>query len=139
MCLRNFFLLLAVSALLVACSTEEAGMTNEKGRSQICFSAAEPLTKASVSNTITGFYVGAKHADGSVFFNNEQAVASGGYWETSAKHYWPAGKLSFYAYAPTNTNDMVSASAVGTLTYTASSTDIANQPDLLVASYFECR
>ena len=28
---------------------------------------------------------------------------------------------------------MVSASAVGTLTYTASSTDIANQPDLLVA------
>lgn len=133
MCLRNFFLLLAVSALLVACSTEEAGTTNEKGRSQICFSAVEPLTKASVSNTITGFYVGAKHADGSVFFNNEQAVASGGYWETSAKHYWPAGKLSFYAYAPTNTNGMVSASAVGTLTYTASSTDIANQPDLLVA------
>ena len=116
MCLRNFFLLLAVSALLVACSTEEAGTTNEKGRSQIFFSAAEPLTKASVSNTITGFYVGAKHADGSVFFNNEQAVASGGYWETSAKHYWPAGKLSFYAYAPTNTNGMVSTSAVGTLT-----------------------
>lgn len=77
-------------------------------------------------------------------FDNATATNSGKYWNIpdASNHTWPIGsKVSFHAYAPhsSESNSMLSSSPDRTnvqtnIHYTASSADIVNQPDLIVAT-----
>lgn len=77
-------------------------------------------------------------------FDNATATNSGKYWNIpdASNHTWPIGsKVSFHAYAPhsSESNSMLSSSPDPTkvqtnIHYTASSADIVNQPDLIVAT-----
>lgn len=77
-------------------------------------------------------------------FDDATATNSGKYWNIpdASNHTWPIGsKVSFHAYAPhsSESNSMLSSSPDPTkvqtnIHYTASSADIVNQPDLIVAT-----
>lgn len=77
-------------------------------------------------------------------FDDATATNSGKYWNIpdASNHTWPIGsKVSFHAYAPhsSESNSMLSSSPDRTnvqtnIHYTASSADIVNQPDLIVAT-----
>lgn len=79
-----------------------------------------------------------------VLFDDATATNSGKYWNIpdASNHTWPIGsKVSFHAYAPhsSESNSMLSSSPDRTnvqtnIHYTASSADIVNQPDLIVAT-----
>ena len=77
-------------------------------------------------------------------FDDATATNSGKYWNIpdASNHTWPIGsKVSFHAYAPhsSESNSMLSSGSDRTnvqtnIHYTASSADIVNQPDLIVAT-----
>lgn len=77
-------------------------------------------------------------------FDDATATNSGKYWNIpdASNHTWPIGSnVSFHAYAPhsSESNSMLSSSPDRTnvqtnIHYTASSADIVNQPDLIVAT-----
>lgn len=77
-------------------------------------------------------------------FDDATATNSGKYWNIpdASNSTWPIGsKVSFHAYAPhsSESNSMLSSSSDRTnvqtnIHYTASSADIVNQPDLIVAT-----
>ena len=77
-------------------------------------------------------------------FDDATATNSGKYWNIpdASNHTWPIGsKVSFHAYAPhsSESNSMLNSSPDRTnvqtnIHYTASSADIVNQPDLIVAT-----
>ena len=105
-------------------------------------------TRGSLAQDVnSGFGISAIYNDGTdkAYFVNNKATKVGDLWFTENKDKWPASTngLSFYAYAPySNSNDNSMLRLAGDdkiaqskqIQYEASSTDIVNQPDFVVAN-----
>ena len=105
-------------------------------------------TRGSLAQDVnSGFGISAIYNDGTdkAYFVNNKATKVGDLWFTENKDKWPASTngLSFYAYAPySNSNDNSMLRLAGgdkiaqskQIQYEASSTDIVNQPDFVVAN-----
>ena len=104
-------------------------------------------TRGSLAQDVnSGFGISAIYNDGTdkAYFVNNKATKVGDLWFTENKTKWPASTngLSFYAYAPYfNSNDSMLRLAGDDkiaqskqIQYEASSTDIVNQPDFVVAN-----
>lgn len=103
-------------------------------------------TRGSLAQDVnSGFGISAIYKDGTdkAYFVNNKATKVGDLWFTENKDKWPASTngLSFYAYAPhSNNNSMLRLAGDDKIAqskqiqYEASSTDIVNQPDFVVAN-----
>ena len=103
-------------------------------------------TRGSLAQDVnSGFGISAIYNDGTdkAYFVNNKATKVGDLWFTENKDKWPASTkgLSFYAYAPhSNNNSMLRLAGSDKIAqskqiqYEASSTDIVNQPDFVVAN-----
>lgn len=103
-------------------------------------------TRGSLAQDVnSGFGISAIYNDGTdkAYFVNNKATKVGDLWFTENKDKWPASTngLSFYAYAPhSNDNSMLRLAGDDKIAqskqiqYEASSTDIVNQPDFVVAN-----
>ena len=104
-------------------------------------------TRGSLAQDVnSGFGISAIYNDGTTdkaYFVNNKATKVGDLWFTENKDKWPASTngLSFYAYAPhSNDNSMLRLAGDDKIAqskqiqYEASSTDIVNQPDFVVAN-----
>lgn len=103
-------------------------------------------TRGSLAQDVnSGFGISAIYNDGTdkAYFVNNKATKVGDLWFTENKTKWPASTngLSFYAYAPhSNDNSMLRLAGGDKIAqskqiqYEASSTDIVNQPDFVVAN-----
>lgn len=103
-------------------------------------------TRGSLAQDVnSGFGISAIYNDGTdkAYFVNNKATKVGDLWFTENKTEWPASTngLSFYAYAPhSNDNSMLRLAGGDKIAqskqiqYEASSTDIVNQPDFVVAN-----
>lgn len=103
-------------------------------------------TRGSLAQDVnSGFGISAIYNDGTdkVYFVNNKATKVGDFWFTENKDEWPASTngLSFYAYAPHSNDNSMLRLADGDkiaqskqIQYEASSTDIVNQPDFVVAN-----
>lgn len=103
-------------------------------------------TRGSLAQDVnSGFGISAIYNDGTdkAYFVNNKATKVGDLWFTENKTEWPASTngLSFYAYAPhSNDNSMLRLAGDDKIAqskqiqYKASSTDIVNQPDFVVAN-----
>ena len=106
-------------------------------------------TRGSLAQDVnSGFGISAIYNDGTTdkaYFVNNKATKVGDLWFTENKTKWPASTngLSFYAYAPySNSNDnsmlrLADGDEIAQskqIQYEASSTDIVNQPDFVVAN-----
>ena len=103
-------------------------------------------TRGSLAQDVnSGFGISAIYNDGTdkAYFVNNKATKVGDLWFTENKDKWPASTngLSFYAYAPhSNDNSMLRLAGGDKIAqskqiqYEASSTDIVNQPDFVVAN-----
>ena len=103
-------------------------------------------TRGSLAQDVnSGFGISAIYNDGTdkAYFVNNKATKVGDLWFTENNDKWPASTngLSFYAYAPhSNDNSMLRLAGDDKIAqskqiqYEASSTDIVNQPDFVVAN-----
>ena len=103
-------------------------------------------TRGSLAQDVnSGFGISAIYNDGTdkAYFVNNKATKIGDLWFTENNDKWPASTngLSFYAYAPhSNDNSMLRLAGGDEIAqskqiqYEASSTDIVNQPDFVVAN-----
>ena len=104
-------------------------------------------TRGSLAQDVnSGFGISAIYNDGTTdkeYFVNNKATKVGDLWFTENKDKWPASTngLSFYAYAPHSNDNSMLRLADGDeiaqskqIQYEASSTDIVNQPDFVVAN-----
>lgn len=103
-------------------------------------------TRGSLAQDVnSGFGISAIYNDGTdkVYFVNNKGTKVGDLWFTENNDKWPASTngLSFYAYAPhSNDNSMLRLAGGDKIAqskqiqYEASSTDIVNQPDFVVAN-----
>ena len=104
-------------------------------------------TRGSLAQDVnSGFGISAIYNDGTTdkeYFVNNKATKVGDLWFTENKDKWPdsTNGLSFYAYAPhSNDNSMLRLAGDDKIAqskqiqYEASSTDIVNQPDFVVAN-----
>ena len=104
-------------------------------------------TRGSLAQDVnSGFGISAIYNDDGTdkaYFVNNKATKVGDLWFTENKDKWPASTngLSFYAYAPhSNDNSMLRLAGDDKIAqskqiqYEASSTDIVNQPDFVVAN-----
>lgn len=103
-------------------------------------------TRGSLAQDVnSGFGISAIYNDGTdkAYFVNNKATKVGDLWFTENKDKWPASTngLSFYAYAPHSNDNRMLRLADGDeiaqskqIQYEASSTDIVNQPDFVVAN-----
>ena len=103
-------------------------------------------TRGSLAQDVnSGFGISAIYNDGTdkAYFVNNKATKVGDLWFTENKDKWPdsTNGLSFYAYAPhSNDNSMLRLAGGDKIAqskqiqYEASSTDIVNQPDFVVAN-----
>ena len=104
-------------------------------------------TRGSLAQDVnSGFGISAIYNDGTTdkaYFVNNKATKVGDLWFTENNDKWPASTngLSFYAYAPhSNDNSMLRLAGGDKIAqskqiqYEASSTDIVNQPDFVVAN-----
>lgn len=103
-------------------------------------------TRGSLAQDVnSGFGISAIYNDGTdkAYFVNNKATKVGDLWFTENKTEWPASTngLSFYAYAPHSNDNSMLRLADGDkiaqskqILYEASSTDIVNQPDFVVAN-----
>ena len=103
-------------------------------------------TRGSLAQDVnSGFGISAIYNDGTdkAYFVNNKATKIGDLWFTENNDKWPASTngLSFYAYAPhSNDNSMLRLAGGDKIAqskqiqYEASSTDIVNQPDFVVAN-----
>ena len=103
-------------------------------------------TRGSLAQDVnSGFGISAIYNDGTdkAYFVNNKATKVGDLWFTENNDKWPdsTNGLSFYAYAPhSNNNNMLRLAGDDKIAqskqiqYEASSTDIVNQPDFVVAN-----
>ena len=117
------------------------GIAMSKGGNKII-----STTRGSLAQDVnSGFGISAIYNDGTdkVYFVNNKATKVGDFWFTENKDEWPASTngLSFYAYAPHSNDNSMLRLADGDkiaqskqIQYEASSTDIVNQPDFVVAN-----
>ena len=104
-------------------------------------------TRGSLAQDVnSGFGISAIYNDGTTdkaYFVNNKATKVGDLWFTENNDKWPASTngLSFYAYAPHSNDNRMLRLADGDeiaqskqIQYEASSTDIVNQPDFVVAN-----
>ena len=103
-------------------------------------------TRGSLAQDVnSGFGISAIYNDGTdkAYFVNNKATKVGDLWFTENNDKWPASTngLSFYAYAPHSNDNSMLRLADGDeiaqskqIQYEASSTDIVNQPDFVVAN-----
>lgn len=103
-------------------------------------------TRGSLAQDVnSGFGISAIYNDGTdkAYFVNNKATKVGDLWFTENKDKWPdsTNGLSFYAYAPHSNDNRMLRLADGDeiaqskqIQYEASSTDIVNQPDFVVAN-----
>ena len=118
------------------------GIAISKGGNKIISTTRGSLAK----DVNSGFGISAIYNDGTTdkeYFVNNKATKVGDLWFTENKDKWPASTngLSFYAYAPhSNDNSMLRLAGGDKIAqskqiqYEASSTDIVNQPDFVVAN-----
>lgn len=103
-------------------------------------------TRGSLAQDVnSGFGISAIYNDGTdkAYFVNNKTTKVGDLWFTENNDTWPASTngLSFYAYAPHSNDNSMLRLADGDeiaqskqIQYEASSTDIVNQPDFVVAN-----
>ena len=103
-------------------------------------------TRGSLAQDVnSGFGISAIYNDGTdkAYFVNNKTTKVGDLWFTENNDKWPASTngLSFYAYAPHSNDNSMLRLADGDeiaqskqIQYEASSTDIVNQPDFVVAN-----
>ena len=117
------------------------GIAISKGGNKIISTTRGSLAK----DVNSGFGISAIYNDGTdkAYFVNNKATKVGDLWFTENKDKWPASTngLSFYAYAPHSNDNRMLRLADGDeiaqskqIQYEASSTDIVNQPDFVVAN-----
>lgn len=117
------------------------GIAISKGGNKIISTTRGSLAK----DVNSGFGISAIYNDDTdkAYFVNNKATKVGDLWFTENKDKWPASTngLSFYAYAPhSNDNSMLRLAGGDKIAqskqiqYEASSTDIVNQPDFVVAN-----
>lgn len=135
---RASLFLSALALLAASCTKTEVVNQDEQKRGIGFYAYASRTTKAAqedvTASNLNSFKVTAI-GNGGIYFNDETFSKTGGVWESTTPHFWPAYPLTFCAYNEPVTTGVVTKNINvdgQTLTVTPSTT-LANQEDLVAA------
>ena len=95
---------MAMTAMLIAsCSSDDVVSTNTGRAIDFRTSVGTRGTETTTDN-ITKFWVTAIDKAGANYFSKQEFTKDGGFFISSPVYYWPAGKLNFAAYSPSETD-----------------------------------
>lgn len=91
---------MAMTAMLIAsCSSDDVVSTNTGRAIDFRTSVGTRGTETTTAN-IDKFWVTAIDEAGANYFSKQEFTKDGGFFTSSPVYYWPAGKLNFVAYSP---------------------------------------
>lgn len=102
--MKKQIMFMAMTAMLIAsCSSDDVVSTNTGRAIDFRTSVGTRGTETTTDN-ITKFWVTAIDKAGANYFSKQEFTKDGGFFISSPVYYWPAGKLNFAAYSPSETD-----------------------------------
>lgn len=137
--MKKQIMFMAMTAMLIAsCSSDDVVSTNTGRAIDFRTSVGTRGTETTTDN-ITKFWVTAIDEAGDNYFSKQEFTKDVGFFTSSPVYYWPAGKLNFVAYSPSELD------LGGTLTISnttkelkdfSPAAEIAGQKDFVTATAF---
>ena len=135
--MKKQFMFMAMAAMFIAsCSSDDVVSTNTGRAIDFRTSVGTRGTETTTDN-IKEFYVTAIDANNANYFSKQEFTKDGAFFTSSPLYYWPAGKLDFVAYSPSET-DLGATVTINNTTKTLAdfspAVEIANQKDFVTAT-----
>lgn len=135
--MKKQIMFMAMTAMLIAsCSSDDVVSTNTGRAIDFRTSVGTRGAETTTAN-ISKFWVTAIDEAGANYFSKQEFTQDGEFFTSSPLYYWPAGKLNFVAYSPSET-DLGATVTINkdtkTLTDFSPATEIADQKDFVTAT-----
>lgn len=135
--MKKQFMFMAMAAMLIAsCSSDDVVSTNT-GRAIDFRTSVGTRGAETTTDNITKFWVTAIDGKNANYFSKQEFTKDGAFFTSSPLYYWPAGKLDFVAYSPSET-DLGATVTINNTTKTLAdfspATEIASQKDFVTAT-----
>lgn len=135
--MKKQFMFMAMAAMLIAsCSSDDVVSTNT-GRAIDFRTSVGTRGAETTTDNITKFWVTAIDGNNANYFSKQEFTKDGAFFTSSPLYYWPAGKLDFVAYSPSET-DLSATVTINNTTKTLAdfspAAEIANQKDFVTAT-----
>lgn len=135
--MKKQFMFMAMAAMLIAsCSSDDVVSTNT-GRAIDFRTSVGTRGAETTTDNITKFWVTAIDGNNANYFSKQEFTKEGAFFTSSPLYYWPAGKLDFVAYSPSET-DLGATVTINNTTKTLAdfspAAEIANQKDFVTAT-----
>ena len=135
--MKKQFMFMAMAAMLIAsCSSDDVVSTNT-GRAIDFRTSVGTRGAETTTDNITKFWVTAIDGNNANYFSKQEFTKDGAFFTSSPLYYWPAGKLDFVAYSPSET-DLGATVTINNTTKTLAdfspAVEIANQKDFVTAT-----
>lgn len=131
------FMFMAMAAMLIAsCSSDDVVSTNT-GRAIDFRTSVGTRGAETTTDNITEFWVTAIDGNNANYFSKQKFTKDGAFFTSSPLYYWPAGKLDFVAYSPSETDlgaTVTINSTTKTLADFSPAAEIAGQKDFVTAT-----
>ena len=135
--MKKLFMFMAMAAMLIAsCSSDDVVSTNT-GRAIDFRTSVGTRGAETTTENINKFWVTAIDKAGANYFSKQEFTKDGSFFTSSPLYYWPAGKLDFVAYSPSETDLGVTVTinnTIKTLADFSPAERIANQKDFVTAT-----
>ncbi len=135
--MKKQFMFMAMAAMLIAsCSSDDVVSTNT-GRAIDFRTSVGTRGAETTTENITEFWVTAIDGNNANYFSKQKFTKEGSFFTSSPLYYWPAGKLDFVAYSPSETDlgaTVTLNSSTKTLADFSPAEQIANQKDFVTAT-----
>ncbi len=135
--MKKQFMFMAMAAMLIAsCSSDDVVSTNT-GRAIDFRTSVGTRGAETTTDNIKEFWVTAIDGNNANYFSKQKFTKEGSFFTSSPLYYWPAGKLDFVAYSPSETDlgaTVTINSSTKTLADFSPAEQIANQKDFVTAT-----
>lgn len=135
--MKKQFMFMAMAAMLIAsCSSDDVVSTNT-GRAIDFRTSVGTRGAETTTDNITKFWVTAIDGNNANYFSKQEFTKDGAFFTSSPLYYWPAGKLDFVAYSPSETDlgaTVTINNTIKTLADFSPAKQIANQKDFVTAT-----
>lgn len=135
--MKKQFMFMAMAAMLIAsCSSDDVVSTNT-GRAIDFRTSVGTRGAETTTDNITKFWVTAIDGNNANYFSKQEFTKDGSFFTSSPLYYWPAGKLDFVAYSPSETDlgaTVTINNTIKTLADFSPAEQIANQKDFVTAT-----
>lgn len=133
--MKKQFMFMAMAAMLIAsCSSDDVVSTNT-GRAIDFRTSVGTRGAETTTENINKFWVTAIDKAGANYFSKQEFTKDGSFFTSSPLYYWPAGKLDFVAYSPSDLGATVTINnTIKTLADFSPAEQIANQKDFVTAT-----